>query len=130
MKQQHEFKIQQAVSQFLRVQYPNVKFLSDTVASVKLTKAQAARNKSIQCNAFKCPDLIILYPNEKYKGLFIELKAKPITKKNNDELLKNEHVEQQQKTIDKLNELGYFASFAIGFSQAVEIIENYMNNKI
>ncbi len=68
--QHKEIKLQQQVSRYLKYQYPNVDFLSDTVANLKLTETQQKRNKSIQCQNFKCPDLLILEPNSTYNGLF------------------------------------------------------------
>lgn len=40
MKQQPEYQLQVQVSRYLSVQYPSVLFLSDTVASLKLTYPQ------------------------------------------------------------------------------------------
>ena len=68
-KNQLEFILQKQICQWLSIQYPDVLFLSDTVASVKLTMPQSIRNKSIQKNGFKTPDLIILCPNKDYYGL-------------------------------------------------------------
>ena len=129
MKQQPEYILQCQVAQYLRIQYPNVLFLSDTVASIKLTIPQQLRNKKIQKDGFRCPDLLILEPLGGYSGLFIELKAKEIYKKNG-ELLKNEHVEAQHRTLEELSLKGYHACFAVGFDQAKKIIDNYMNFKI
>ena len=127
MKKQPEFQLQKAVCKYLNYQYPNVLYLSDTIASVKLTIPQSIRNASIQKQGFKTPDLIILQPNRKYNGLFIELKIKTPFKKNG-ELLKNEHLEAQQKTIDDLNERGYYACFSWSFEMTKEIIDNYLIN--
>ena len=46
-----EYDLQKTVCQYLEMQYPKVLFLSDTIASVKLTKQQAVRNKAIQTRA-------------------------------------------------------------------------------
>ena len=48
--------------------------------------------------------------------------------KENGELKKDEHLQGQQNTINQLNELGYFATFAVGFDEAREIIDNYMTH--
>ena len=125
LKQQPEFTLQKQVCNYLRLQYPNVLFMSDTIASLKLTVGQMARNKAIQKAGFHCPDLLIFEPRVFYKGLFIELKAKNIYKLNG-ELLKNEHVENQAKTIEILNKKGYKSHFAIGFEEAKTIIDNYL----
>ena len=119
-----EYDLQKACCRYLNTQYKNVQYLSDTVASLKLTKPQQGRNKAIQKEGFKTPDLLILQPNGKYYGLFIELKVKSPFKKDGT-LLKNEHLEGQQKTIDKLNSLGYYATFATGFDEFKSIVDNY-----
>ena len=125
MKSQHEYTLQKQVCQWLSKNHPDILFLSDTIASVKLTKPQAIRNKAIQKEGFKTPDLLIFEPNGNYKGLFIELKVKSPFNKNG-ELLKCEHLEGQQKTINDLNSKGYKACFSWSFNQTVEIIENYL----
>jgi hypothetical protein len=83
-KQQPEYELQVAVSRYLSYQYPDVFFMSDTVASIKLTQAQASRNKKIQKNGFKTPDLLIFEPRKGYSGLFIELKIETPYKKNGE----------------------------------------------
>jgi len=123
MKHQ-EYDLQKAICRYLIMQYPNVLFMSDTIASLKLTMGQAVRNKAIQCPAFKTPDLIIFHPNESYHGLFIELKiADPFTKRG---ALKSEHIEGQWLTLQALSQKGYKAEFAWSFDMAKGIIDNYL----
>ena len=122
-----EFELQKAVCIYLDIKHPKILYMSDTVASLKLTMGQAVRNKSIQKDDFKTPDLIIFQPNKDYHGLFIELKSlgkSPF--KKNGELLKNKHLEGQQKTINDLIRKGYYATFATGFDETIEIIEKYL----
>lgn len=127
MKKQPEYELQKAVCRYLDAQYPNILYMSDTVASVKLTGAQGERNKATQKQGFKCPDLLIFKPSNGYHGLFIELKVKDIYRKDDPTvLLKNEHVEGQAKTIAELNELEYFATFGIGFDDVKRIIDEYL----
>lgn len=123
-----EFILQKAVCRFLNKNYPEVLFLSDTIGNIKLTQFQASRNKEIQDEDFKCPDLLILEPNKFYKGLFIELKIKTPFKKNG-ELLKNDHLEAQQKSINKLISKGYCAFFKWEFEDIKELIRWYMDNR-
>ena len=125
MKQQPEYHLQVAICQWLRIQHPKVLFLSDTIASVHLTDQQANRNKAIQKEHFKCPDLIILHPKGEFHGLFIELKVE-IPFKKNGELKSSEHLQGQQSTIDDLNKRGYFACFSWGFDMTVNIINSYL----
>jgi hypothetical protein len=122
-----EFRLQQNVCKYLQIKYPNVLFFSDTIANVKLNVYQGARNKSIQKNGFKMPDLVILQPNYYHAGLLIELKIKSPYKKNG-ELLANEHLQGQQRSMDELNKLGYKALFSVGYDQTIEIIDEYMSH--
>jgi hypothetical protein len=137
--QHKEFELQKAVCKYLSFKYPNVLFLSDTVANLGLTDPQRQRNKSIQKDGFSCPDLIILEPNEKYKGLLIELKIETPFKKNGElksQMVKPKnkpaynHLEHQQESITKLRLLGYYACFSWSYEMTIKIIENYLNNKI
>lgn len=124
-----EFTLQKQVCKFLDIQFPKALYLSDTVASVKLTAPQQIRNKSIQKEGFKCPDLLILEPVGNFKGLFIELKTETPFKKNG-EIKKNEHLEGQLKTINELKERGYHATFSWGFDMTIKIISDYFNQRI
>lgn len=123
--QHKEYELQKQICQYIRYQYPNVFFLSDTIASVKLTMSQAVRNKAIQNNEFHCPDLLILQPNKQYHGLCLELKIESPYKRNG-ELKTSEHLQNQGKTIYKLNKLGYKALFVWSFEQAKKEIDNYI----
>lgn len=126
MKNQPEFILQKQICKWLDLQFPKVLYLSDTIASVKLTIPQQKRNKQIQKEHFKCPDLLILEPNNIYHGLFIELKVKSPYKKDRS-LYKDEHLEAQQKTIKDLNQKGYYSCFSWGFEMTKNIITEYLN---
>ena len=126
MKKQPEFILQRQICAYLRVAYPDVLFMSDTIASVKLSEAQASRNKSIQKSGFKTPDLIIFAPRGIYHGLFIELKKESPYKLNGD-LKTNFHLQGQEETMLKLRSLGYFACFKWILEDAKEIIDWYLN---
>lgn len=122
-----EYLLQCSVCAYLKLQFPTVLFLSDTIANIRLTIGQSMRNKKIQKEDFKTPDLLILQPNKNYHGLFIELKVKSPYKKDGT-LLKDEHLEGQLKTIKALRRLGYMADFAVGFDQARAMIDAYMKD--
>lgn len=122
-----EYELQKAVCRYLSYQYSEVEYMSDTIANLKLTMQQASRNKAIQKNGFKCPDLIILEPRSGYHGLFIELKLEtPFKKDGSIKASKNDHLKGQFETIEKLNEKGYLACFSWGFEMTKEIIDNYL----
>lgn len=130
-KSQPEFILQKQLCQFIRNQYPNIFFLSDTVASVRLTEPQQQRNKAIQNSNFHCPDLMILEPGRgfdgkiQYHGLFLELKVKSPFKKDGT-LLKDEHLQKQFDTLARLNERGYKALFVWSMDAGIKIINEYL----
>lgn len=129
-KKQPEFELQKSICRYLSIQYPNIPFLSDTIASVQLTMTQGIRNKAIQKQGFKTPDLIILKPNAEYHGLFIELKTEsPFKKSGEIKSSQNDHLLNQQKSINELNALGYKAVFSWGFEMTKDIIDNYLNSE-
>jgi hypothetical protein len=122
-----EFELQKTVCKYISLQYPDVMFLSDTVANLSLTPSQQNRNKSIQKKGFHCPDLLILEPNSAYKGLFIELKTSTPYKRNGEiKASQNDHLKNQLETIIKLNEKGYKSFFAWDFETIVKEIDKYL----
>jgi len=129
MKNHFEYDLQKQICKWLQYQHRSVLFLSDTIAAVKLTIPQGARNKAIQKEGFKTPDLLILQPNDKYHGLFIELKIESPYKKNG-ELKSSEHLEGQLKSIEQLKKRGYYACFSWSFEMTMEIIEKYLKNQL
>lgn len=128
MKQQPEFDLQKRVCSYLRVAHPDVLFMSDTIASLKLTKQQAVRNSQIQKPGFKTPDVIVFEPRGKFTGLFMELKV--VTPfKLNGELKADKHLQEQAKSINKLIKRGYHASFQWNFNAIVKLINWYLTLK-
>lgn len=125
MKRQPEFDLQKRVCAYLRAAHPSVLFMSDTIASLKLTKFQAIRNSQIQKTGFKTPDLLIFLPKGNYHGLFIELKVDSPYKQNG-ELKGNKHIKEQSETIAKLKKLGYYADFQWNFNDIVKLIDWYL----
>lgn len=125
-KQQKEYILQKQVCGYLKAQYPNVLFMSDTIAATRLTIPQANRNKAIQKEGFKTPDLIIFEARHGKHGLFIELKVESPFKKNGVELLKNEHIEAQAATMELLIHRGYECWFSWTYEMTIKIIDNYL----
>lgn len=122
---QPEYILQTQVCRYLRLQYRDVYFVSDALGSIKLTPAQAERNKKIQKNDFHPPDVLILEPKKGYSGLFIELKI--ITPyKLNGQIKTDKHLQDQERSIKKMNEKGYFACFSWNFEMTKNIIDKYL----
>jgi hypothetical protein len=125
-KDQPEYQLQKQFAQWLQWQHPNVFFSSDTVAQIKLTFPQQARNKAIQKADFKWPDIFIAEMRGEFGGLFIELKAETPYLKDGITLKKNEHVETQAICMDALRDKGYCCQFAWTFEQCVRAFETYI----
>lgn len=142
--------IQQQVADYLVSQYSDVLFHSDFGSGVKLTLGQAAKQKRLNGGRRAWPDMFIAEPQFKvirindpdlatrhYHGLFIELKkdgetlypgprAKKRFKSIDGKEYKNEHLMEQADVLFKLRKAGYAAEFAIGFNEAIGIIDDYL----
>jgi len=86
---------------------------------------QAVRNKAIQKDEFKTPDLIIFQPTNLYFGMFIELKIESPYLKDGITLKSDKHLKGQLKTINDLRKLGYYANFGVGFDDCQNQIDKY-----
>ena len=118
-----EESLQVAISKYLKLQYPNVVFTSES-SGIRLTIGQAKKAKQQRSN-HKLPDMIILEPNYLYEGICLELKKhSPYLK--NGELSKNKHVQEQNKTLQLLSDKGYLAMFVWDFDYFKEMFDNYM----
>jgi hypothetical protein len=112
------------IANYLKIQYPKVLFISES-SGLRVSPGLALKLKKVRSTHVHV-DLYILEPRNGYCGLFLELKAVDIYKKNSTELLKNSHVSDQAETIKMLNEKGYKASFAIYFDDARKQIDEYL----
>jgi hypothetical protein len=63
-------------------------------------------------------------------GLFIELKKEGTKLKKKDGTWANSHIAEQAETLMKLRSEGYEATFAVGFDEAKEIIDNYLGKRM
>jgi hypothetical protein len=117
-----------AICDYIKMAYPKVIFISEA-SGVRVSQGLAKKLKRMRSNDTHL-DLYILEPRGGYHGLILELKAAEIKQKKNPELfLKSEHVNDQRKTIEKLNKKGYLASFAVKFDEAKKLVDNYLNGK-
>ena len=122
-----EYELQKSVARYLSYQNPEIVFFSDTIASVKLTERQASRNKLIQKNNFKMPDLIVFEPRHNFCGLFIELKIQtPFKKDGTIKASTKDHLKLQHECLQKLTSKGYKAVFSWGFDMTKQIIDEYL----
>lgn len=131
-----EIELQTHVADYLRLRYPDVIFHSDFGSGIKLTMAQAVKQKRLNGGRRSWPDMFIAKPKlgvdgdgqHFYQhGLFLELK-KDGTRilKRDGSVVADEHIREQMKMLQKLCLLGYRAEFAVGFEQAKQIIDDYL----
>lgn len=151
-----EADLQVKVADYLRLQYPNVIFHSDYGSGIKLTMAQAVRQKRQNGGRRAWPDMFIAEPKagtlrfgpfaavynsdgsikslrqdvtapETIRfGLFIELKKEGTRLLKKNGNYASEHIQEQAELLKKLRERGYVAEFACGFDEAKTIIDRYL----
>ncbi len=110
------------ICRYLRNQYPNVIFTSEP-SGLRLPIGQAKKLKELR-SGNKLPDLWILEPKKNYSGLFMEIKIETPFKK--DGTIKAGHFKEQEETLSKLRQKGYYSTFVWLFDHAVECIDWYM----
>lgn len=120
-----ETKLQIAISQYIRLQYPDVIFTAEASGIFK-NQAQAGIS-AMQRSGSKLPDMMIDEARGGYFGLRLEIKTTKKTPYLKDQTLrKDKHVQAQAKTLNRLHKKGYYALFAVGFDHAKRIIDDYM----
>ena len=121
--------IQLSVVNYLKMQYPQVKFMANYLSGARLPIYLARKAKKLGQAGQGTPDLFIFHNNGKYSMLVLELKVESPFKLNG--MLKtNEHLTKQNDYLSYLNKQGAFASFATGTTEAITIIDKYMNNEL
>lgn len=120
--------VQAAVAQYLRVCYPDAIFNSD-LSGIRLTMNQAVKCKLLRSSK-SFPDMIIYEPRRGYHGLFLELKklGEKVRKKDGT-LVADIHIREQAEMIENLKKRGYYATFAVGFVEAKDIIDWYFGER-
>lgn len=130
----HEESLQRQVCSYLRLQYPHVVFRSDYASGLRLTINQARIHRSLQSGK-SWPDLFIYLPRKvdgkQYAGMALELKREGIPIKvtrgpRKGQLVADIHIREQYYMLQRLERLGYWADFAIGFDDAINKIDYYM----
>lgn len=124
-----EAELQKQVAIYIRMQYPDVIFHSDFGSGVKLTPWQARMQKMQNGGRRAWPDMMIAEPIGNYHGLFIELKREGARLKKQNGEWASSHIAEQNIMLNELSNKGYKAEFAIGFEQALDLIDDYLGGK-
>jgi hypothetical protein len=123
-----EKSLHRAVCDYIRYQYKDCLFNTD-LSGIRVTPGLAGQLSSLRSrNGF--PDLILYEPRGKYYGLFLELKKEGtrLYKKNGQPA--DSHIADQLDCLLELRMRGYCVAFAVGFDNAKELIDSYLNGKL
>jgi hypothetical protein len=127
--QNKEDLIQLSIVNYLKMQYPQVRFMANYLSGARLPIYLARKAKKLGQAGQGTPDLFIFHNNGKYSMLVLELKVESPFKLNG--MLKtNEHLTKQKNYLDYLNREGAFASFGVGVTNTIELIDKYMHNEL
>lgn len=121
-----ESDLQVQVAYYLRLQYPDIIFHSDYGSGVRLTRYQASVQRKQNGGRRAYPDMFIAKMMNGRGGLFIELKKEGTKLKKKDGTWLTSHLAEQAEVLERLRSEGYEATFAVGFDEAKEIIDNYL----
>lgn len=135
----HELGVQQRVATYLRKNYPQVDFHSDYAAGMFLSFNQARVRRSLESGR-GWSDMFIAYPmthtlpdgtKKTFAGLFLELKRDGVSiyvqrGPRKGQLVSDEQIMIEAAFLKRMNERGYYARFAVGFTNAVKVIDWYM----
>lgn len=132
-----EAELQVAVAQYLRMAHPDVMFHSDFGSGAKLRPYQAKIQKMQNGGRRAWPDLFIAEPTCYENcgcdiwshGLFIELKKEGTRLKKKNGEWASDHIAEQAEVLEELRGRGYMATFAVGFDEATNIIDDYLIGK-
>jgi hypothetical protein len=112
-----EAGVQFAIVQYIKVMYPNALYCAS--AGGMFTSMKQAIKMKMTGYVKGFPDLQICEPNEKYHGLFIEVKTdKGVVSK------------EQKEWIKQLNKRGYYATYVKGSEDAIKLIDAYFKGTI
>ena len=115
------------VCEYIREKYPDVLFWTD-LSGLRLTIGQAIQVKKLRVSN-GVPDLFLPEPRD-YSGLFLELKKEGAKIKKSSGEYVDERIRDQAIMIKELKDRGYAAFFAIGYEDAINKIDKYLNYKL
>jgi hypothetical protein len=124
-RKKQEENVHVAIATYIRTQYPNVIFTSES-SGIRVPMGVAVMMKK-QRSTHKQPDMIVLQPKGLFHGLILEIKKDRAEIYLKDgSLSKSKHVQEQYATLLMLRDLGYCAIFVCGFEDAKKTIDSYM----
>jgi hypothetical protein len=128
-----EESVQRRAATYIRKNYPGVEFHSDYAAGLKLTESQAKIRKSLNSGR-GWSDVFIAYPSRGFHGAFFEVKKDGVsiyckTGPRKGQLVASEQIEIEAAFLEKMNKLGYYARFVVGYDEFIRHLNWYMENE-
>lgn len=139
----HEERLQIRISNYIKREYPQVILVGDFAAGLDLTDNQRKKMMAMRSEDGQ-PDISIDFPSRGYHGLRIEIKKEGTHVYRKDGKLRKQpykrkywvgtkcfirtgdHLAEQAATLQKYNDMGYFARFGIGEEKIIQLIDWYM----
>ncbi len=115
-----ELSEQMAYFQWLALKYPEQAEMTCHIPNEGKRNPYTAKKSGIKAGM---PDIFMMWPNEIFHGLFIEMKKKPTTGSAAGKVTKG-----QKKMIDALNHRLYFATVCYGCEEAMFVTKAYLEN--
>lgn len=129
-----ETTVYEQLAQYMRMQYPEAVYHFD-LAGVN-NPSRYTRNLYGRLNRPAWPDFFLAesapyYSTdgsvEYYSGLFIEIKKEGVkVYKKDGNIRADDHLKAQEKMLHKLSKRGYFTSFASGFDECKQLVDEYL----
>ena len=128
-----EEDLQKQCNDWMNARYPELEkiFFFNSFQGMYLTHGQRRKAKTTGGLKKGLPDFIFLKNNNKYSGLFIELKKKtPFLQDGRTLKADDGHLQIQQDVISQLLIEGHYACFCWSLEQFKKIVTDYMECRL
>lgn len=133
-----EVDVYKQLARYMNIQHPDVPYHFD-LSGVN-NPSRYSRTLYGLLNERGFPDFFLATPApfysddgkvEYYTGLFLEIKKEGETVyKKDGTLRKSDHLREQEQMLHKLAGRGYFTSFAVGFDQCKQLVDEYLRKDV
>ena len=122
-----EKKLHLAICKYIKLQYPNIYFLSDP-SGLRMSIGMATQLKKTRSKHAQL-DIVILESNNIWGGLVLEVKKdrSEVFKKDGN-FRESKHVQDQNDSIIHLINNSYCTAYVFDLDEAIEIIDEYLTN--
>ena len=124
-----EWYVHKSVCSYLKEKYPEVRFYS-TLDGFNLGN-QRSLISSLQWFTPGVPDLFIYFNNGTHHMLVVELKKDGVSiyLKDGKTIRNDEHLQRQNEWLKYFRQQGARAEFAVGYKEAIALIDSHINPK-